>query len=274
MELTLSTTPAGDGHEIIIGTLRDLSARVELERQVRVGRCMKAATGAAARLTSVLDVDRVLWVAVEAVVAQFDAALARIWLKEREDPAMLSLRASAGLSRRIEGSCRQHIHIPTHPFKLGVVARTRRPFTKNDLAGDPQFDQQWVSREGIAAAAALPLLCAGDLQGVLVAFFHHFLDDETFESLAMLSALVATTVNNATLYLRAQNALQRRDEVIGVVSHDLREPLSTVEMATNALLRNVEGEEDRAMLLRVKQAGERMNVLIGKLLEGHPSDRP
>jgi PAS domain S-box-containing protein len=266
LELTLSTTPAGEGHEIIIGTLRDLSDRVELERQVRVGRYMRVTTEAAAYLTSVLDVDRVLWVAVETIVEQFEAALARIWLKD-EDPTILCLRASAGLSRRVEESPRLHINIATHPFKIGVVARTRRPFTKNDLTGDPQFDQEWVKREGLAAAAALPLLSAGDLQGVLVAFFRRFLDDDTFEALAMLGALVATAVNNATLYHRAQSALWTRDEVLRVVSHDLRAPLTTVEMVTTVLLQKVEGDEDRAMILRIKRAGERMNVLIADLLD-------
>jgi PAS domain S-box-containing protein len=264
LELTLGAALV-DGQEVLIGTLRDLTDRVELERQLRVGRYLRAATAAAAHLTSVLDVDRVLWVAVETLVEQFDAALARIWLREPQ-PDRLRLRASAGLSRRVAGSPREHIDVATHPFKLGLVARTRRPFTKNGLSGDPQFDQEWVKRERIEAAAALPLLVAGDLEGVLVAFFRQTLDQEAFEALSMLAALVSTAVNDATLYDRAQRALQARDEILGVVSHDLRGPLSVIEMGATSLFKK--GRADEAeVVLRIQRAGERMRVLIRDLID-------
>src|SRR5262249_19521631 len=118
VELTLAAANLEPGHEVVIGTLRDLSDRVQLERQLRVFAYMRAAPDAAAHLTSVLDVDHVLWVAVETLVNKFDAALARIWLREPE-PNKLRLRASAGLSERIAGSSREYIDIPTHPFKIG-----------------------------------------------------------------------------------------------------------------------------------------------------------
>jgi PAS domain S-box-containing protein len=266
LELTLAAATVGDGQELIIGTLRDLSDRVELERQLRVMRFMRVTTAAAAHLTSVLDVDRVLWVAVETLVEQLDAALARIWLKE-PGRDVLRLRASAGLSQRIEGSRRQYIDVATHPFKLGWVARTRQPFVKNGLTGDPQFDQEWIARAGIEAALALPLLVAGELQGVLVAFFRHPLDEEAFEALAMLAALVATAANDATLYQSVQSALRTRDEILGVVSHDLRGPLSAIEMSTTSLLRRLEHDAEIEIALRIKRAGQRMKLLIADLLD-------
>jgi signal transduction histidine kinase len=216
-----------------------------------------------------LDVDRVLWVAVETLVNQFGAALARIWLREPNTDT-LRLRASAGVSRRTTGSSRERIDIATHRFKLGEVARTRRPFAKNGLADDPQFDQEWVKRERIEAATAFPLLVANDLQGVLVAFFRHKLEEETFEVLAMLTSTVATAVNDANLYDRAQRALRARDEVLAVVSHDLRGPLSIVELGASTLLRR--GDENTQVILRIKRAGERMNVLIRDLLDASAMD--
>ena len=266
LELTLATTTCAGGRAIIIGTLRDLTDRVELERQLRVSRYLRATTAAAANLTTVLDLDRVLRVAVETLVEQFEAALGRVWLKEPERDT-LRLRASAGVSRRVEGSPRQYVDIATHPFELGVVARTRQPFTKNDLRGDPQFDQAWVEREGIQAAAWLPLLVAGELEGVLVAFFRHALDEEAFEALAMLAVLVATAVNDANLYERARRAIHTRDDFLGAVSHDLRGPLSVIEMGATALLRRGGDDEGTRTVLRIKRAGQRMNVLIGDLLD-------
>jgi PAS domain S-box-containing protein len=264
IELTLAPVTLIPGQELVIGTLRDLSDRVELERQLRVIEQMRFVTGAAAHLTSLLDVDRVLELAVETLVNQFDAALARIWLRDPETDT-LRLRASAGLSRRIAGSSREHIDIATHPFKLGMVARTRRPFAKNGLAGDAQFDQQWVERERLQAATAFPLLFASDLQGVIVAFFRRPLEAEVFEVLAMHAAMVATAVNDAKLYAHAQRALRARDEVLAVVSHDLRGPLSIIEIGTTTLLRSNSDKAD--LICRMQRAGRRMSVLIRDLLD-------
>jgi signal transduction histidine kinase len=263
LALTLAAARVEPDQEMIIGTLRELPDRVGLERKLRAGRYMRAAAAAAAQLASVPDVDRILGVAVETLVEQFDAALARIWLKEPQ-AKLLRLRASAGLSRRIEGSPRQYVDIASHPYKLGLVARTRQPFTRNDLAGDLQFDQEWVKREGIASAAVFPLLVASDLQGVLVAFFRQTLDEEGFEALAMLAAMVATAVNGAQRCDRAQRA---RDEVLAVVSHDLRAPLNMIEMGAISLLRKGGGDDSTEAVLRIKRAAERMGALIRDLLD-------
>jgi signal transduction histidine kinase len=106
---------------------------------------------------------------------------------------------------------------------------------------------------------------ASDLQGVLVAFFREKLEEETFEALAMLAALIATAVTDARLYNDAQHALRTRDEVLAVVSHDLRGPLTIIEMGTSSLLRG--GDERRELVLRMNRAGQRMNVLIRDLLD-------
>jgi PAS domain S-box-containing protein len=269
VELTLATTAFEPGRELIIGTLRDLADRIEIERQLSVIGHMRAATAASASLSSLLNMDRVLAVAVETLVNQFDAALARIWLREPGTDT-LRLRASAGLSRRTTGSPRECIDIATHPYKIGTVARTGQPFAKNGLEGDRQFDQDWVTREQLKAATAFPLLVGSNLRGVLVAFFRRTLEAETFEVLAMLSAMVATAANDATLYEDAQRALRARDEVLAVVSHDLRTPLGIIELGASTLLRR--DAENADVASRIKRAGERMTVLIRDLLDAAAMD--
>jgi PAS domain S-box-containing protein len=265
IELTIGTAKLEPGKEIIFGTLRDLSDRIELERQLRVLGHMRNVSAAAVHLSSLLDIDRVVEMATQVLVNQFDAALARVWLLEPNASHTMRLRASAGLSTRTVGSSRERIDIATHPFKIGVVARTRRPFAKNDLAGDPQFDQDWVKRERLEAATAFPLLVASDVRGVLVAFFRRKLEPEDFEVLAVLAATVATAINDAQLYAEAQAATLARDEVLAVVSHDLRGPLSIIEIGTSTLLRRRSDEAE--VIQRMKRAGQRMNVLIHDLLD-------
>jgi sigma-B regulation protein RsbU (phosphoserine phosphatase) len=205
VELTLAGFRLGDEQDLIVGSLRDLRERVELERQISVTRYLRAATASAAKLGSRLDLDHVLQTVVETQVADFDAALARIWLYEA-DTNTLHLRASAGLSRQTTGSSRAHIDVDTYPYKVGVVARTRKPFIKNGLLGDPDFEHDWVARDKIAAVAAFPLTIGGELRGVLVHFSHQPLPDELVEVLGAFVALVTTCLNDVELFTREQSA--------------------------------------------------------------------
>jgi PAS domain S-box-containing protein len=265
VELTLAILHSADGGELIIGVLRDLRDRLELERQIDVGRSLRAATTAATRLTSVLDVEHVLRSSVEVLAFEYGAALARIWLSDPKT-GVLHLRASEGLSRRVHGSPREHIDPATYPYKVGRVARERRAFLKNGLTGDVQFDQEWVARERLQAAAVFPLLIAGELTGVLVSFFRHPLEEEVFDVLRTLSAFMATAINEAHLYDSARRALLARDEILAIVSHDLRSLLGVIDLSAGLLLR--EGRDGLpAQALRIQRTAERMNRLTSDLLD-------
>ncbi|HEU4453879.1 MAG TPA: GAF domain-containing sensor histidine kinase, partial [Longimicrobium sp.] len=76
-------------------------------------------------------------------------------------------------------------------------------------------------------------------------------------------------LENARLYQTAQRALRAREEVLGVVSHDLRGPLSTI--VTTAVLLSETGRERRDETRRwldvIRRAADQMNTLIGDLLD-------
>jgi signal transduction histidine kinase len=67
---------------------------------------------------------------------------------------------------------------------------------------------------------------------------------------------------------RAQAAAQAREDVLGVVAHDLRNPLNVVSMTTQLFLEIEPSREARLKLLGAMQRAVRqMNRLIGDLLE-------
>jgi PAS domain S-box-containing protein len=85
-----------------------------------------------------------------------------------------------------------------------------------------------------------------------------------------LALRTALALENARLYETAQQALRAREEVLGVVSHDLRGPLST--LVTTAVLLSETGsrerrEETRKWLDIIRRAADQMNQLIGDLLD-------
>ncbi|MBW3613668.1 MAG: GAF domain-containing protein, partial [Chloroflexi bacterium] len=209
IELNLAEIHDRSGERLVIGVLRDLSERVELERHLTVMRYLRATTAAAAQLWTALEPGLVLQTLTDVLVDDFDAALARTWV--HEDPGTLRLATSGGLSTRVVGSSREVIDVATHPYKVGVVARTRRPFVRNGLAGDPDFDQEWVARERLEAVACLPLTTGGRLLGVMVAFFRHSIADEMVETLGHLSALAAAALNDADLIEQERLARAQAD---------------------------------------------------------------
>jgi signal transduction histidine kinase len=89
-----------------------------------------------------------------------------------------------------------------------------------------------------------------------------------FEELAYRAA---STLENARLYDEAKRAIANRDEILGVVAHDLKTPLSTVLLATHVLTNleqiKLESPSARKQIEVIHRAATRMNRLIGDLLD-------
>lgn len=86
-----------------------------------------------------------------------------------------------------------------------------------------------------------------------------------------LALRVATAIENARLYSEAQAAVRAREDVLAVVSHDLRNPLNTISMNANVLRMtppssSAEGEQCKQIDMILRAVG-RMKHLIGDLLD-------
>ncbi len=86
----------------------------------------------------------------------------------------------------------------------------------------------------------------------------------------MVRRVVMNEVGRVTLdrmYDDAQKIIDARQEILGIVAHDLRNPLNTIHMATSLILEEKGLEAARVSQLRIIQrSGERMNRLIQDLL--------
>jgi GAF domain-containing protein len=80
---------------------------------------------------------------------------------------------------------------------------------------------------------------------------------------------VALALNGALLYAQAQSATRRRDDVIGSISHDLRNPLNVMTMVLDALRRDLgdPGERMQRRFDAMQRSSERMTRLIDELLD-------
>jgi PAS domain S-box-containing protein len=86
-----------------------------------------------------------------------------------------------------------------------------------------------------------------------------------------LGRRAATAIDNARVHRALQDAVRAREDLLAVVSHDLRTPLNTVVMAAGRLLKHHPASErttrDRRALEMIEQAGRRMERLTDDLLD-------
>lgn len=261
IELNLSEVEEASGRRLAVGVLRDLTERVELERQLSILSYLRATTAATARLRSGLDPLLVLQTLTDVLVQDFDAALARTWIYEPV-ANMLRLSTSGGLSTRVEGSSREAIDVATHPYKVGDVARTRKAFIRNGLRGDADFDQEWVVAEGLESVVCHPLVSGPDLLGVMVAFFRRPVFDEVAETIGHLALLASAAVRDANLVAQERDARAQADrarrhfEILARVGENLSASLDeevTVQGVADTVVRDF---ADWCVIDLVSDAGE------------------
>jgi signal transduction histidine kinase/PAS domain-containing protein len=77
-------------------------------------------------------------------------------------------------------------------------------------------------------------------------------------------------IQNARLYREAQQAVRLREQVLAIVSHDLRNPLGAAKLAADALLKPARGQPEPRVSRHaetIRRSASRMNHLIGDLLD-------
>lgn len=120
------------------------------------------------------------------------------------------------------------------------------------------------------AALFLPLVARGQLIGVLSLFrstreFDR--DDRGFAD--DLGRLAALALDNSRLLDAVRGSLRAQEEMVGVVSHDLRNPVAAIRMLSGALLRGSDNTApaSKESLALIAEAADQMDALIGDLLD-------
>jgi PAS domain S-box-containing protein len=160
------------------------------------------------------------------------------------------------------------------------VVRTGRPELLGDISGAGSIgealgleDSNILRELGAQSYMCVPLTARSKTFGALVfvaAPGRQYGSDELLlaEELARRAALA---IDNARLYEQAQTAIRMREEVLAVVSHDLRNPLGTIRGGATQLLAAGNGTEQQALTVRIAEriarASDRMIYMIRDLLD-------
>jgi PAS domain S-box-containing protein len=144
-------------------------------------------------------------------------------------------------------------------------------------------DDEWL--EANSDRDAIPHLRALGVRSLLVAPLHA--GGETFGALTFMrteanafdaercataeayAASAATALANARLYEEARQANRARDEVLGIVSHDLRNPISAIAMCVRVLEESPPSSEAErhGLLMTIRESTDWVNRLIDDLLD-------
>ena len=164
----------------------------------------------------------------------------------------------------------RHPHPSLQVLRTGepVVVRTVTDAVIDAIAQDSEHRDIMAALEP-RSLLAVPLRAHNQIVGVMLlgsSSSSYDADDIVVaEKLALLAGL---EVDNARHYRAAQQALQARDRVLGVVAHDLRNPLNNIIMAAD-LIGNVplSPEQLASRVQMILNAAQRMNRLIQDLLD-------
>jgi len=256
------------GERILTVVLRDITEQKRIEREQR----FLAEVGAV--LASTLEYEETL------------SKIAELAVRDIADFCIVNIVEEDGVVRRLKVLARDPAkswvaeanmrmpHDRRRPHSVWSAIETMQPVLIEDvtsemLASWAQSDEQLEALRGLAAKSlmALPLVAHDKLLGVLslVASTRAYgpADLRLAEDLARRAAL---SIENARLYRTAKRAIQVRDDVLGIVAHDLRNPLNAVLLQAS-LLRRRGSESEKEVADEIKRAANRMNRLIQDLLD-------
>ena len=248
---------------------------VEADTRVSSREALRFLTRAGRMLSSTLDMDETLRRVVKIAVPRV-ACFAMIDL--RRDDGRLGRVAFGHIDESREPLLERPE--PFDPAREGLVPLARAVEAGEALLVE-RIDRDWdgsveilerLHALGARSLIVVPLrLGQGPVLGTLT--FGSTRTDRFYGSddLALareLARTAALALENARLYRKSEQAIAARDEVLAVVSHDLRNPLNRVRMAAELLL-DSDGMPDGAerMLDMVVRATDEMNRLIGDLLD-------
>ncbi|MGI8872848.1 MAG: GAF domain-containing sensor histidine kinase [Egibacteraceae bacterium] len=157
-----------------------------------------------------------------------------------------------------------------------------KPLIIPDVRGHPLVgDNPAIGQFGVTAYAGVPLLSGdGHALGTLCVmdFVVREWSEDEVSSLSDLAAAVSTEIElrmdireRVQVERELQRALRLRDEVLGVVSHDLRNPVHTVSLASGMLLELLQDGPEQAVTRQhlniIRSAARQMDGLIRDLLD-------
>jgi signal transduction histidine kinase len=200
-----------------------------------------------------------------------------------DDATVLELRACEGGGK----AYREKPNLSMEDSLLGSVVTRRKAFAVVDVSAEKRFLRPEVARkEGLVSMLAVPLIFAGKAQGVLALYTHkrHRFSNDEIKLISALGELSAVAIEKGRLLarvvdmeekLRASERLSALGLLAAEIAHEIRNPLTVVQMLFHALMESVQKDatsQRDAELISEKM--RQMNRILDQVLSFARSSEP
>ncbi len=278
LALTSAMLVAGLGRQMRLLAREAMGRRHEAEREAAEAQLARAGSereerraaflaAAGRELATTLDYEHAIATLAKLIVpniaevcvidlAEADGALRRAAVAHRDPEQERALMTRAGQAiREIPG-----------PLAHVIQEREARVIGYHSSL----LDYVGVSSEEQRSLLAVPLVSRGQSLGIILAASA---ESKLFTQgdaalVGELSSHGSLAIDNARLYLESQQAVRAREEMLAIVSHDLRNPLHAVMLSISMLQTAGEiADDDREQLEIIDISAKRMQRLIEDLLD-------
>ena len=208
------------------------------------------------------------WCVVD--LLQPDGVLARVAVEHR-DPVRLEL------ARRLQQRFPPKVDAKSGPTNVTRTGQTEFATHLADavvrqIAPEPERFRL-LSRLGMNSYISVPLATRDRILGSITFFTEsaRVFDADDVLMAEELARRAATAIDNARLYEEARRAVRSRDDMLAIVTHDLRTPLSAIMTAAALQLSTIPDDENgrrtRSRAETIQRSAQHMNRLIRDLTD-------